>query len=201
MLLLLVILAAEGRPLFYWGARQPVVVAEVGPGSSEEARVAEVHAAADHGGLMVRFTFDRAVREAIRLPDGAPVSGRLRAVLYLDTDDDRGTGLEEGSRDLRTGADRRLEIGVVAVGADPEERRAASAVVTASLAALTADGRRRSLWRGDDSATPMSVSAHGDCVEVRLPPEHADVKPRARLILSAGDRVWDGRLAPASDGH
>jgi hypothetical protein len=53
--------------------------------------------------------------------NGAPVSGRLRAVLYVDADDNPKTGLAAGPKDPRTGADRRLEVGVIAVGADPDE--------------------------------------------------------------------------------
>lgn len=199
VLLLLALAAAEGRPLFYWGGRAPVIVAEAPAEASVEARVTEVHAAVDAAGLALRFTFDRPVKEAIYRPDGAPVSGRLWVVLYLDADDDRTTGLDAGPRDLRTGADERLEVGVVAVGEDAEEKRSASAVVTAALFSLAPDGRRRTLWRGDNSATPASVSAHHDWVEVRLP-ALAAVKPRARLILAAGDRASDGRL-PAAAGH
>jgi hypothetical protein len=196
MLLVLALAASQGRPLFYWGSRPATVTAEASASPGDEAQVTEVHAALDKGGPVVRFTFDRSVAEAVRLPDGSPVSGRLRAVLYLDADDDRTTGLDQGSRDLRTGADLRLEIGTVTVGADPEEKRAAVSVITTTLASLAADGRRRTLWRADDAAAAASVSAHGEWLEVRLPIEHARLVPRARLILSAGDRSWDGRIAP-----
>ena len=68
-----------------------------------EAQIEEVHAALDKGALVVRFTFDRAVRDAIRLADGAPVSGRLRATLWVDRDADRATGLDQGPDDLAHG--------------------------------------------------------------------------------------------------
>ena len=196
MLLVLALAAASGRPLFYWGSRPAVITAEASALPNDEAQVTEVHAALDKTGPVLRFTFDRPVAEAIRLPDGSPVSGRLRAVLYLDADDDRSSGLDQGGRDLRTGADLRLEIGVVTVAADPEEKRAAAALITATLASLAADGRRRTLWRADDAAAPASVSGHGEWLELRLPAEHARLAPRARLILSAGERSWDGRIAP-----
>jgi len=195
LLLILAALAAEGRPLFYWGSRPPVVSVRTEPRDGPEAAVTEVHAALDKGSLVLRFTFDRPVRDAILLPDGSPVSGRLRAVVYLDLDDDRRTGADLGPLDLRTGADRRLEVGVLSVGEDFEERREAAAVITATLAALSPRARRRTLWRGDDSATPRRVSARGEWVEVKLPPDPA-VRPGCRIVLVDGDRTGDGRLRP-----
>lgn len=189
--------SAEGRPLFYWGARAPVIVVpapaagEQGPGT---ARVVEVHAAQDARGFVLRFTFDRSVASAVSLPGGAPVSGRLRAVLYFDDDGERTTGWQAGASDLRTGADGRLEIGVLALGADPEEKIAARAVITAALDALDARGRRRTLWRGDDAATPESVSARGEWLELRLPPAAWRGNAHARLVLAAGEHVLDARL-------
>ena len=187
-------LLAEGPPLFYWGARPAVIsVEEAAPGGGLEAQVQEVHAALNKGALVLRFTFDRPLREATRLKDGSPVSGRLRATLYLDRDADRATGLDEGPGDLRTGADLRLEVGVVAVGEDAEEKRAALPVVTVSLASLTREGRRKALWRADDSEGSRQVRTSGEWLEIRLP-EEAGVLPQARLILSLKDRALDGRL-------
>ena len=189
----LLLLLAEGAPLFYWGARAPLIVVEGASGEGVEARIQEVHAALDKGTLVLRLTFDRAVREATRSPEGSPVSGRLRATLYLDSDGDRATGLAEGPADPRTGADLRLEVGVIAMGEDAEEKRVASALITATLAALQPDGRRRTLWRTDDASSPRQVSARGEWLELRLPPE-AGVKEKARLVLSLPDRTLDGRL-------
>lgn len=198
--LVLVFLAAEGAPLFYWGARPAVIVTDAGAGtpagegaSGLAAQVAEVHAALDKDALVLRFTFDRPVHEATHLPDGAPVSGRLRANLYIDRDDDRSTGLQQGPADLRTGADLRLEVGVVAVGEDPEEKVAARALLSATLAELAPDGRRKALWRADDLDRPREVRAQGEWLELRLP-ALAQVGPKARLILSLDDRTLDGRL-------
>ncbi len=198
--LLLMFLAAEGPPLFYWGARPAVIATLAGAEAPREegvagltARVAEVHAALDKGALVLRFTFDRPVRESTILPDGAPVSGRLRATLYLDGDDDRSTGLREGPADLRTGADLRLEVGVVAVGEDPEEKITARALLSATLAAVAPDGRRKILWRADDLGSPREVRAHGEWLELRLP-ALAQVGPNPRLILLLDDRALDGRL-------
>lgn len=189
------LLAAAGRPLYYWGARPAVVVAEVQRGQGQEAQVEEVGVVFDKGSLVFRLTFDRPVREALYLRDGAPVSGRLHAALYLDADDDRKTGLAQGSLDLRTGADYRLEVGVLALGADQEEKRAAEALVTATLVSLQGD-RQRTLWRADDSASPLAVSAYNEWLDIRLPAGAVSAKPGARVILAAGGRSWDGRYKP-----
>jgi hypothetical protein len=188
------LLVAEGPPLFYWGARAPVISVENAgsPGEGVAARIQEVHAALDKDLLVLRFTFDRTVREAT-FQGGAPVSGRLRANLYLDRDGDRTTGLDEGPADLRTGADLRLEVGVVAVGEDPEEKIVASALLMATLVALAPDGRRKTLWRADDAQNPREVSARGEWLELRLP-ALAQVRPEVRLILGLDDRTLDGRL-------
>jgi hypothetical protein len=196
VILLLWLAAAEGRPLFYWGARPAVVATERTGERSAEARVLEVHAATDGPDLVLRFTFDRPVREAMRLPDGAPVSGRLRALLYVDSDNDGTSGLDMGPQDARTGADRRIEVGVIAIAEDPEERRKANAVVSASLASVARDGRRRTLWRADDSAQPDRVSAHGEWVELRLPADRLDARAGARVVLAEADQSWEGRLRP-----
>lgn len=196
-LVLLLAAPAEGRPLFYWGARPAVIAVEAPAGAPLEARVLEVHAARDKGDLVVRFSFDRPVRDALRLPDGTPVSGRLKAVLYLDTDDDPRSGLAQGDKDLRTGCERRLEIGAVAMGADEEEQRPASALVTATLQSLTSEGRRRTLWRADDDAAPTQVSVHGEWLEVRLPADQLSLAASFRLVLAAGDTLVAGR-SPAT---
>jgi hypothetical protein len=193
LFLALLLAPPEGPPLFYWGARPPVITVEGGDASGAEARVLEVHAALDRGALVLRFTFDRPVREATRLPDGAPVSGRLRAALYIDRDGDRTSGLDGGPGDLRTGADLRLEVGVLTVGEDPEEKRAARALILATLSSLARDGRRKTLWRAEDAQNPREVAARGDWLELRLPRE-AGVAPQARLILSGDDHALDGRL-------
>src|SRR3989442_9923956 len=115
--MLLLLAPVQGKPLFYWGGRPPVIATEAAPGQGVEAQVLEVHAALDEGGLVLRFTFDRPVRDAIHLPGGLPVSGRLPAVVYVDADADRSTGWDLGPGGLRTGTEDRLEIGGVALGA------------------------------------------------------------------------------------
>ena len=188
------VLLAEGPPRFYWGSRPAAIVVEDAPAGGVEAQVQEVHAALDKGTLVVRFTFDRSVREATRLPDGAPVSGRLRATLLIDRDADRATGLDQGPDDLRTGADLRLEVGVVAMGEDAEEHRPAMAVVTVTLASLSHEGRRQTLWRADDSEEgSRQVRTSGEWLEIRLPAE-AGVLPAARLVLNLQSRTLEGRL-------
>ena len=191
----LFLLAAVGRPLHYWGARPPVVVADVSHGAGLEAQVEEIALALDQGALVFRLTFDRPVRDALYLKDGTPVSGRLRAAVYLDADDDRTTGLAQGSLDLRTGADYRLEVGVLALGADEDEKRPAEALVTATLFSLQGE-KRRTVWRADASADPRAVSAYNEWLDVRLPVGAVSAKAGARVILAAGARSWDGRYRP-----
>ncbi len=186
--------APEGHPLFYWGARPPIVAVETGTDKGTEARVVEVHAAVDSAGLVIRFTFDRPVAEALHLSDGSPVSGRLSASLYADVDDDRGTGFDQGASDVRTGADRRIDIGSVSMGEDPDEKRPSSVLVAATVYSLTREGRRRTLWRADDESEPRRVSAHGEWVEVRLPPEALTPGRSTRLILVTPAGPRDGRL-------
>ncbi|HEY6552190.1 MAG TPA: hypothetical protein VI669_02490 [Vicinamibacteria bacterium] len=193
--LALLLLAAPGRPLHYWGARPAVVIAEVERGAGLAAQVEEVNVAFDKGALVFRLTFDRPLADVLHLKDGTPVSGRLSAAVYLDADDDRKTGLVQGPTDLRTGADYRLEIGVLALGADEDEKRLAQALVTATLYSLEGD-RRRAVWRADDSALPPSVSAYGECLDVRLPAGAVSPKAGARVILASGPRAWDGRYKP-----
>jgi hypothetical protein len=196
MALLLLLLLVAGRPLFYWGALPPVVIGEELRAESRAANVVEVHAARARDDLVLRFGFGQAVRRMLSLADGTPVSGRLAAVLYFDADDDARTGLELDRADLRTGADRRLELGVVFVGEDPSEGREARAVISVTLASLRASGARRTLWRADDAAQPDRVSAYGEWVDVRIPLGRLELGPQARLILTIGHRSWDGRLAP-----
>ncbi len=191
--LALMLEAAEGRPLFYWGARAPIVAMNEAAAKGEEAAVLELHAARDGADLVLRFTFDRPVRDALWLPDGTPVSGRLKAVVYIDTDDDRSTGTREGAADLRTGAERRLELGALALGEDAEEHRAASALVSATLTGLTQEGRRRTLWRADSELTTR-VSVRGDAVELRVPADRVGADGRCRLVLVSGGDARDGRM-------
>ena len=193
ILALTLMLAAEGRPLFYWGARPAVVAMKEPATKTEEALVLELHAANDKGDLVMRFSFDRPVREALWLPDGTPVSGRLKAVVYIDTDDDRRTGTQEGASDLRTGAERRIELSALAMGEDAEEHRAATALVAATLHGLTQEGRRRTLWRAD-SELPSRVSVRGEFVELRVPADRVGADARCRFVLVSGGDVRDGRL-------
>lgn len=191
---LLALAAGEGRPLFYWGARPAVItVPETAAAAGEAARVVEVHAASDDHGQVLRLTFDRPVRDALRLPDGTPVSGRLRAVLYGDVDGQRDTGWQAGAADLRRGADWRLEVAALAVGADPEEQLEAQALVNVSLAALTRDGRRRSLWQADQASAPELISVVGEWLEIRLPASAGAPARGVRLILAADEATLDGR--------
>jgi hypothetical protein len=158
--LALILLGAPGRPLFYWGARPATILADAPPARGVEARVTEVHAALDKRDLVVRFTFDRAVKEALYLKDGAPVSGRLRAALDIDADADRATGIASGVGDLRTGADHRVEVGVVALGRDDEEKLPARALVTAALLGLAPRGVGGAPAASRQGAGPRGVAAH-----------------------------------------
>lgn len=195
--LLLVLFLAQplGRPLYYWGARPATISTDVSSGEGIAAQVTEIHGVVDDGELVLRVSFDRPVSEALYLPSGAPVSGRLRAALYVDGDALRTTGWAAEAGDPRAGAEYRLDLGVLALGADPAEGIAAQALVTASAFTLTATGRQRSLWRTDHSASPDRISIRGDAVEVRVP-SLVSVVPTARLALVVGDRGFEGRLQP-----
>jgi hypothetical protein len=198
-ILLLLLLAAphvrQGRPLYYWGAR-PALLTLAPEKASAAASVVEIRGAVDGGDLVLRFDLDRPVHDALYLKDGTPISGRLRAVVYLDVDDDPATGFEARPDDFRKGADLRVDLGSVSIAPDPEEKREADVIVAATLYSLTREGRRRTLWRGDDEADPTRVSAHGEWVEIRLPPAAVPRGPAARLILSTDAGVSAGRLAP-----
>ncbi len=188
-------LLAEGRPLHDWGGRPPALVAPAVAPRSTSAAVREIHGALVDGELILRFTFDRPVREALHLADGRPVSGRLRVALYIDSDDDRRTGVDLGSRDLRTGADLRLEIGVVSLGEDPEEGLKASALMVAALQKVSRELALETLWRADDEAQPGAVSWRGEWAEVRVP-TGGRIMSRARLILCQDGQAVVGRLTP-----
>ena len=186
---------AEGRPLFYWGARAATIVVARAERHETDGAVEEIQAAVDKGSFVLRFTFDRDVADALTLPDGRPVSGRLRSVLHVDADNSRRTGLDSPG-DPRRGADYRIEIGVIALGEDPDEKLEARALVTVVAAALLPDGRRRAVWHAD-SDDPVAVSIRGRAVEFRIPPSDVSVFPGARLIFSdERDRYSEGQLAP-----
>ena len=85
---------------------------------------------------------------------------------------------------------------MVALGRGRRREAAGAGADHGYLASLGRDGRRKSLWRADDAAAPQQVSVRGEWVEVRLPAQEVAVKEGGRLILTAGDRVWDGRLRP-----
>jgi hypothetical protein len=42
----------------------------------------------------------------------------------------------------------------------------------------------------------VEVSAHGACVEARVPGDRAGIARPARLILAAGRQAWNGRFVP-----
>ena len=193
-------LAAErGSPLFYWGAQPAAIVAECPSPAALEACVTEVHVAFVGRDAVVRFSFDRAVREALHLADGRPVSGRLRAVLYWDVDDRTGSGLDAGRGDARTGADRRLEIGVVSVGEDPAEQRGAQALVTAALYGVSGDFAQEVLWRVDDEVAPSALSWRGEWLEVRVPGAQLGHRGPGRVILTQRGVASVGRVEPQAE--
>jgi hypothetical protein len=196
--LLLVLLLAQpvGRPLFYWGARPATITTSAAAGEGIGAQVTEIHGVVDRNDLILRLSFDRPARDALYLPSGAPVSGRLRAAVYIDADEDRETGWAVSPGDARAGADYRLDVGVLALGADPEEGIAAQSIVTVSLFQLTAENRQRVRWRGDHSANPERVSIRGDAIELRLPGEMMHVASTARITLIVDAEAFEGRLKP-----
>ncbi len=197
-ILLLALLLAQplGRPLHYWGARPATIVTAAAVGEGVAARVTEVHGVVDRNDLILRLSYDRLIRDALYLPSGAPVSGRLRAALYVDGDEDLRTGWAVTAGDARGGADYRVDVGVLALGADPDEGIEAQAIVTVSLFELTPEGRQRNLWRGDHLANPERLSIRGDAVEIRLPGEMMPVASTARLTLIVEAEAFEGRLTP-----
>ncbi len=196
LLLVLLVAQAPGRPLFYWGARPATIVTRAAAGEGNAARVTEIHGIVDEGDLVLRVSFDRAVGDALHLPSGAPVSGRLRAALYVDGDANRSTGWVAEPGDPRAGADYRIDLGVLALGADPDEGIEAQALVTVSVFALTSNGRQRALWRTDHSVSPDQVSIRGDAVEMRIPRDVVSVVLRTRLALVVGEEGFEGSLGP-----
>jgi hypothetical protein len=204
LLLAAPLLLAAGKPLHYWGARAPVLVSEpqaetdAAPTANlpTEALVRELHTAVVDGDLLLRLTFDRPIQDALYLPGGAPVSGRLRLALYFDTDNRVATGLVAGPQDARNGAERRLEVSVVALGEDPEEKRAATALVLATLTAVSGRFFQDVLWRADDDSAPDAVAWRGEWLELRVPGAALALGPQTRLVLSQGGRASVGRVAP-----
>jgi hypothetical protein len=195
-LLALGVLAAGEGPLFDWGQRPAVVVARYSGGAAAAPRVVAVHAAEDGADLVLRFTFDRPVIEGLRHPDGSAASGRLRAVLYIDTDADRETGVDADTRDPKRGADRGVEVGTRHLAPDPDEGRPrAEVIVSAALRALRKGGQRRLLWSADADADsePRRISAYGDCVELRVPADRVGLGAGARFILSETEQAFEGR--------
>ena len=193
-LALLALLLLQSRAPFYWGARAPVVAPGKPARASLEARVTEVHAAVDAGDLVLRLSFDREVRSALEQSDGTPTSGRLNAVVYFDVDSERETGFAGASNDPRTGCERRLEIGALFVGEDPEEDREAVALVTTSLAEIDPRGRQSRIWNADEQSDPSPLLVWRDWIEMRIPGRLLGVQPGSRLVLSQYGGTWSGLI-------
>jgi hypothetical protein len=188
-------LLPQARPLFYWGARTPLIDARDVEAPPEAARILTIQAALDAGDLVLRFDLDRPVRAATHLPDGTPVSGRLQARLYVDGDADAATGLAgEGSRDPRVGAERMILLSTLYMGEDEEEGRPARALVQVAIDSLDAGGRRRTLWARDHLGAPDRIALHGDWLEARLPALQAAVGAGSRFVYAVGSSVREGRL-------
>lgn len=185
-------LLAQGRPLHYWGPSVPVIAPGVHETRPEVARVTQIHADLEDGDAFLRFVLDRAVREAMSLRDGTPVSGRLQISLYIDVDDDPETGRTGPVDEQRRGADRLIEVSTLYVGADEEEEREAQARVLITIDALDARGRRERLWAGDHVDLPDRISLRGDSVEARLPRSGTGLEPGSRLVYATGDSVFEG---------
>lgn len=193
-LLLLAMLLAQGRPLFYWGARSPVVAPGVHSGPAEVAKVTEVHAALDGGDLVLRLTLDRTVEVATHARDGRPVSGRLQALLYLDADDDPATGQAAAPADPRTGAERLIELGTLYIGEDEDEQRPAQLRVMVTVSALDREGRRARLWSADHVEAPERFFLYQERLEVRLPAFQSSAREGSRLVYAAAAETFEGRL-------
>jgi len=195
-LLLLTMLLPQGRPLFYWGAREPVVAPGVHSGPAEVAKVTEVHAALDGGDLVLRLTLDRTVETATHARDGHPVSGRLQALLYLDGDGDPESGQRGSAADPRTGAERLIEVGTLYIGEDEEEKRPAQVRVMVTISALDREGRRERLWSADHMEEPERFFLYGDRLEARVPAFQTAARVGSRIVYAAAAEVFEGRLGP-----
>lgn len=187
----------QSRPLFYWGARTPLVDARDVETPPEVAAVETIHAALDSGDLVLRFDLDRPVEQATHLPDGTPVSGRLQARLYVDADADVSTGLAgSADRDPRVGADRMILLSTFYMGEDEEEGRPAQALVRIAVDSLDAEGHRRTLWARDHLGAPDRIVLHDDWLEARLPVFQTGVQAGSRFVYAVGRAVREGRLRP-----
>ncbi len=193
-LALLALLFVQNREAFYWGSRAPIVAPGKPSTASLEARVVEVHAALDDTDLVLRLTFDREVRSALRQSDGTPTSGRLQAVVYFDVDSDRDTGFERPWNDPRGGCERRLEVGALFIGEDLEEGREAVALVTTGLAELDPEGRRSRVWNADERSDPRRLNVWRDWIELRVPGRALALQRGSRLVLSQYGGSWSGLL-------
>jgi hypothetical protein len=197
------LLAAEAKPLFYWGGRAPTIEMALVVRSANDPAIETVHLAREGAYLLIKISYDRPVSQALHLPDGTPVSGRLRAHLYVDCDATRTTGLTGANDDARVGSERLIELAVMALGADPEEHLSARALVTVGVYELLPGGERKSSWQVDEDTEPKAVAVHGQSVELRLPAAMCLCGPRARLVLAQagefGNGVFDAILAAGED--
>jgi len=195
--LLSLALLPQARPLFYWGARSPLVDARDVEAPPEVARIETIHGAIDSGDLVLRFDLDRPVEAGTHLPDGTPVSGRLQARLYVDADADTATGLGgEAATDRRVGADRLILLSTVYMGEDEEEQRPARALVRIAIDSVDHDGRRATLWARDHLGAPDRIVLHDDWIEVRLPVFQVGVGEGSRFVYAVGSAIREGRLRP-----
>lgn len=190
----LLALLPQARPLFYWGARSPLVDARDVEAPPEVARIETIHAALDSGDLVLRFDLDRTVQAGTHLADGTPVSGRLQARLYVDGDADPSTGLGGEASDARVGAERLILLSTVYMGEDEEEQRPARALVRVAIESLDSDGRRSTLWARDHLGAPDRIVLHEDWLEARLPAFQARVSDGSRFVYAVGNALREGRL-------
>ncbi len=185
------LLLAQGGPLFYWGDRAPTVEMPRSRAAGEPA-IETVHAAREGADLLLKISYDRPLSEALQLSDGTPVSGRLRALLYLDCDAERKSGLEGREDDARVGAERLIEVGVMALGADEEEHLPARALVMVGISELLPRGERKITWQADEDTEPKVIALRGHSIELRLPSGLCLCGPRARLIVAQGGELGSG---------
>jgi hypothetical protein len=190
--ILALLLALQGPPFFYWGSRPAVIVGA----SSAEPAVEEIHTVVVGDEVILRFTWNQPVEELLFSQEGRPVSGRLRATLYWDTDGTSLTGEDFGRDDLRSGADLRLDVGVVAIGEDPAEGREARPLVTAALYSLSRTTSQSLRWRTDSDVRPLTISRRGTWLELRIPANLLGATSETRLTLAQGGVATSGRFRP-----
>jgi hypothetical protein len=149
-----------------------------GPGADADPPVVTYATGASQGlGYAFTVTFNRAPAEEHCAHDCA------NATLFVDADDDKGTGLKLGKEPPETGAD--LALTIQGVDRDAEGASPAQVKVKLRLLPQTAgDNVGETLWEGSSIETPERVKVNGTKVVVMLDTSDPRLPhtPRMRLV-------------------